>query len=1014
MASTSRSSYREKWLLPALLFAGFALRAFLAVSTEGYPYDTNTFLAWAQHMASQGPSGFYSPGYFADYPPGYMLVLWGVGSLVRMLGVAIHSRTALFLLTLVPILCDLALAALLYRMAVPRLGRRGGLLVFCLVLFSPMLIFDCAVWKQVDSVLSLILLLCFFALQGKQYLSAGIFYAAALLIKPQALLFGPVFATCYLLPFCFGENAKQRGQALKNAFLSLICCLGVLAVFALLFQGEQEPLRWLLKKYTTTAVSYPYASINAFNLFALLGGNWAPQDAVPFLLSWKQWGFVGILVITVVTGWFAVVSYRRNPKQFSPFLLGAFYCCGIFILAHNMHERYLFPAVLFLFAAFALLRDRRLLALAVCFSFSALANVATIYLHVSGSDEFLTTASSKLIVFIISLAQVLLFCWLCYVCYQICIRGQVSPMQNTPRPASRWTELCDTKQPRWNRFDAIAVALLTAVATLLGVCYLGNTRAPQSGLHTTEEAQFTVQFSAPAEVKRALLFPGIGSGKCTVATPEGLPLYAFELSQGSCFSWQIAEEASLSAAAGQQLTVTLSGGLTLNELAFQDTAGNTVPVTVADGKTEFAPLFDEPGSAPARPSQLDSMYFDEIYHGRTAYEMLHGLDVYETTHPPLGKDFILLGIALFGMNTLGWRIMGALFGAAMVPVFYLLTRRLLRRREWAAFAASLFLFDFMRFTQSRIATIDVFVVFFILLATYFMVAAMQTMLAEGTRTALKYIAGSGIAFGFACGSKWTGIYAGAGLCVLYFGTLIARYWLLCETAEKEDARKRFGQDFSTAIWAGLAFFVVIPLFIYIASYLPYFLRPDTNFGLRDFWNCQLSMFRYHSGLTATHPFQSSWYSWPVLWRPVWYYMGTGLPQGTYASIAVLGNPLVWWGGLAGIVWLLVRTVRGGQRAEGTVVLISFAAQLLPWVLVTRAVFLYHYFACVPFIILALTMLLMRCEAAHPRTVQRLRYLLPAAAVLLFCFFYPVLAGVPVPYGWAAALKWLPSWGFYIL
>lgn len=1013
MAFPPRSPAAHKRLLPVLLLAGFAVRVLLAVSAKGYPYDTNTFLAWAQHMAAEGPGGFYSPGYFADYPPGYMLVLWCAGSLVRMLGVSIHSRTALFLLTLAPVLCDLALAVFLYRLALPRLSPRGGLLVFCLVLFSPLLIFDCAVWKQVDSVLTLLLLLCFFAVSRGHWGAAGLLYAAALLVKPQALLLGPVFAACYLLPLLFGPTAKQRMQAVKNALTSLFFCLGLLAVFALLFQGAQQPFFWLVQKYTTTAGSYPYATINAFNLFALLGGNWAKQDAVPFLLSWKQWGQLGILAVTAVTGWFAVRSYRRSREEFSPFLLGAFYCCGIFTLAHNMHERYLFPAVLLLFAAFATLRDRRLLALAVCFSFSALANIATIYLHVGG-DEFLANASSKLLIFVISLAQVLLFCWFCAVCGDLCVRGRTQPFSDAPRPASPWTGLCEPKPPRWNRFDTIAIALLTAAAILLGVSYLGNTRAPQSGLHTAQQERFTLRFDAPAQVERALLFPSIGTGSCTVSTAEGLPLFTFEISPGSCFSWQIAEETSLSASAGQQLSVTLSGGLTLNELAFQDADGRVVPVTLTERAAAFAPLFDEQGSVPARPSQLDNMYFDEIYHGRTAYEMLHGLNVYETTHPPLGKDLILLGIAVFGMNTLGWRIAGALFGAAMVPVLYLLARRLLRRREWAAFAAALFLLDFMRFTQSRIATIDVFVVFFILLATYFMVAAMQTMLAQGTRAALRWIAGSGIAFGFACGSKWTGLYAGAGLCVLYFGTLAARFRLLCETMEKDAARKRFRQEFCTAVWAGLLFFVAVPALIYLASYLPYFLRTDTNFGLRDFWNCQLSMFRYHSGLTATHPFQSAWYSWPFLWRPVWYYMGTGLPQGSYASIAVLGNPLVWWAGLLGMVWLMVRTVRGGQRAEGTVVLISFAAQLMPWVFVSRAVFLYHYFACVPFLILALTLLLMRCETRRPATARRLRVLLPAAALLLFCFFYPVLAGVPIPRAWAAALRWLPSWGFYIL
>ena len=59
------------------------------------------------------------------------------------------------------------------------------------------------------------------------------------------------------------------------------------------------------------------------------------------------------------------------------------------------------------------------------------------------------------------------------------------------------------------------------------------------------------------------------------------------------------------------------------------------------------------------------MYFDEIYHGRTGYEMLHRMTAYETTHPPLGKDFIMLGIAIFGMTAFGWRCAGTLFGVML-------------------------------------------------------------------------------------------------------------------------------------------------------------------------------------------------------------------------------------------------------------------------------------------------------------------------------------------------------------
>ena len=44
------------------------------------------------------------------------------------------------------------------------------------------------------------------------------------------------------------------------------------------------------------------------------------------------------------------------------------------------------------------------------------------------------------------------------------------------------------------------------------------------------------------------------------------------------------------------------------------------------------------------------------------------MPVYETTHPPLGKDLIMVGIALFGMTAFGWRFAGTLFGVLLVPL----------------------------------------------------------------------------------------------------------------------------------------------------------------------------------------------------------------------------------------------------------------------------------------------------------------------------------------------------------
>ena len=415
-------------------------------------------------------------------------------------------------------------------------------------------------------------------------------------------------------------------------------------------------------------------------------------------------------------------------------------------------------------------------------------------------------------------------------------------------------------------------------------------------------------------------------------------------------------------------------------------------------------LCDEQSLVPDAISQLNSMYFDEIYHGRTGYEMLHAMSVYETTHPPLGKVFIMLGIAVFGMNGFGWRVAGALFGAAMVPLFYLLGRRLTRRPWLALVGAALFGLDFMRFTQSRIATIDVYVTFFILLGAYCMLWYAQTVLQKGVRAALLPMALGGLAFGLGCASKWTGIYAGAGLAVVYFWVLYARW---------RQQQPGFGREAALAIGGGVAFFVAVPLLVYLASYLPYLWR-DPSFGLGDWWQCQVSMYQYHSQLVATHAFESRWYTWPLMLRPVWYYMGSGLPQGAYASIAVLGNPVVWWGGLAALLAVGRRILCGKGSRRGAFVGVLFLAQLLPWVLVTRCTFLYHYFPALGFTLLALLLWLARLERRRPALAHGLAIGMVALAAVLFVWFYPVLAGVPVSEGWARSLLWVPSWGFYIL
>ena len=73
-------------ILAVILVLGLVLRVFIAgvyLPLSGFAIDIGDFSAWGQRLASVGPAHFYESGYFSDYPPGYLYVLWFLGRRVK-------------------------------------------------------------------------------------------------------------------------------------------------------------------------------------------------------------------------------------------------------------------------------------------------------------------------------------------------------------------------------------------------------------------------------------------------------------------------------------------------------------------------------------------------------------------------------------------------------------------------------------------------------------------------------------------------------------------------------------------------------------------------------------------------------------------------------------------------------------------------------------------------------------------------------------------------------------------
>ena len=356
---------------------------------------------------------------------------------------------------------------------------------------------------------------------------------------------------------------------------------------------------------------------------------------------------------------------------------------------------------------------------------------------------------------------------------------------------------------RTARRGGIGIAVLTAVYAVVAFTGLGSARDPQRFCTLEAGESATLALDGVHSIDTVWYYTGLYTGEYTLAYSDDGITYtaAGTMPQGyaDLFKWLQPQPADAAPASAAYVRVTASAHLELGELALLDAQGERIAVRAITGPASAAALCDEADTVPASSTYYNSSYFDEIYHARTAYEHLRGVYPYEVSHPPLGKEILSLGIVLFGMTPLGWRCMGALFGVAMLPLMWDLLRRMFRDDRVALCGTALLAFDFMHLTQTRIATIDSFATLFILLMYLFL----YRYFAEGK---LRHLAACGIAFGVGAATKWTCLYAGAGL-----GVLWALHWVFQGVqAHRDGDGRRYVRRLVSNIGFCLVFFVLVP------------------------------------------------------------------------------------------------------------------------------------------------------------------------------------------------------------
>lgn len=736
---------------------------------------------------------------------------------------------------------------------------------------------------------------------------------------------------------------------------------------------------------------------------------------------------------------------------------------SMYCMTVRMHERYVFAAVALFMLDYAFSKNIKSLIMGLLTSLAVYINVAivldnTIVLgtqlgHLNNDTLGLGVVLSVYNFFVLALGIYFAFS----ADFEFKKPEDLSNMTNSIAEE----KLLIKKQVLIDKKDIFIMLAIMLVYSIPAFYRLGSFRAPQKMFVTSAPDESVVLELEDNTEFNILYYGGINYSSVNFSvSDDGENFgeeYPAELNQSQIFKWKYLSQSSEGGDgnlnfshtpilfSGKYIRITAEeAGVSLGEIIVRKPSKDGVvgdvikikPIEHIGQDDDFSNtspelLCDEQDSLQGEPGYYNSSYFDEIYHARTGYEFVHGIRPYETSHPPLGKLFMSLGILIFGMTPFGYRFFGVVAGVAMLPAIYVSAKYLFDNRKLATAACLLFALDLMHLAQTRIATIDSYPVLFILLSFMFMLKyILLNHFAISLKKTFTPLLFSGIFFGLSVASKWIGLYAGVGLAIMFFTSqfvqikagILAKSRLGENSSdiEKEAAENYIDRFIQTCVVC-VFFFILIPFVIYYLSYIPYFVSSG-GITFKKLIDAQVGMFSYHSspGLGMDHPFYSPWWQWPFILKPMWFYLGYYEPQGINETIYCMGNPIIFYVSaftmLATIIIFLYKLISGKREniCISFAISIGFLSQYLPWTLVPRGTYMYHYFASVPFIILSamyIFYLAYNNFKSRKKLIDVLLIIFILAALAMFIGFYPYASGIPVSNKWLDAMKWFKGIGY---
>jgi dolichyl-phosphate-mannose--protein O-mannosyl transferase len=419
-------------------------------------------------------------------------------------------------------------------------------------------------------------------------------------------------------------------------------------------------------------------------------------------------------------------------------------------------------------------------------------------------------------------------------------------------------------------------------------------------------------------------------------------------------------------------------------------------------------------------------------------------------------------------STLSYRWLNAIAGAWVPIIAALITYHLSQRRSFAITTALLLSLDGLLLVESRYGLNNIYLVLFGLLGHLYLIRGLRTPPLpripaqpkrqvrwfrdyRGTRFAtLRQVSDwvsdrlrsrrppqpwqqfslAGVWFGCAAAVKWNGLGYLFAIALLWI-VAIALLWIV-------PHRLHTAQAFPLNALArirplpALLYFALIPLLTYCLLWIPHlWLNPTPNF-----WQVHRQILAFHHAVgsgSAVHPYCSPWYSWLLMWRPVAYFYATArslnetvpayppLPSNASTliyDVHAMGNPILWWGATGAIAILLLLFFLPSPSRLVPVplpwgislyLLISYAANLLPWAQVSRCTFLYHYMAALIFAEIALAYGVDRWCWQGSWWWWACGCVVLGVSILAFWFWLPIYLGLPLSPDAYQLRMWFANW-----